>query len=90
VWCAALANGGDHMNYVPISTTSDGVSADAIVWVVDGAQLRAIDGDTGTNIATTTGMGCMNVPSMSFPIAVKNRIVVAALGNVCSWSVNGN
>ncbi len=90
VWCAALANGGNHMNYVPISTTSDGVSADAIVWVVDGAQLRAIDGDTGANIATTTGAGCMNIPSMSYPIAVKNRIVVAALGNLCSWSVNGN
>jgi hypothetical protein len=26
---------------------------------------------------------------MSFPIAVKNRIVVAALGHLCSWSVNG-
>jgi hypothetical protein len=29
------------------------------------------------------------VPSMSFPIAVKNRIVVAALGHLCSWSING-
>jgi len=26
---------------------------------------------------------------MSFPIAVKNRIVVSALGHLCSWSVGG-
>jgi len=26
---------------------------------------------------------------MSFPIAAKNRIVVSALGHLCSWSVDG-
>jgi hypothetical protein len=29
------------------------------------------------------------IPSMSFPIAVKNRIVVSALGHLCSWSIHG-
>jgi hypothetical protein len=88
VWCAPNAGGG-HMNYPPISTTSDGVSADPLVWFVHGSQLEAVDGDTGTPVVTTTGAACDNVPSMSFPIAAKNRIVVSALGHLCSWSVNG-
>jgi hypothetical protein len=78
------------MNYPPISTTTDGVSADAMVWFVNGTQLSAVDGDTGASIVTTAGAPCSGVPSMSFPIAVKNRIVVAALGHLCSWSPNGN
>jgi hypothetical protein len=88
VWCAPNAGGG-HMNYPPISTTTDGVSADAIVWFVNGSQLSAVDGDTGKAIFTTKGAPCNGVPSMSFPIAAKNRIVVSALGHLCSWSVNG-
>jgi hypothetical protein len=87
-WCAPNAGGG-HTNYPPISTTSDGVSADALVWFINGSQLTAVDGDTGNVVVTTTGAACDSVPSMSFPIAVKNRIVVAALGHLCSWSVNG-
>ncbi len=88
VWCAPNAGGG-HMNYPPISTTSDGVSADALVWFMNGSQLMAVDGDTGKEVVTTSGATCDGVPSMSFPIAVKNRIVVAALAHLCSWSVNG-
>jgi hypothetical protein len=89
VWCAPNAGGG-HMNYPPISTTSDGNAADAIVWFVNGGQLTAVDGDSGAKIFTTTGTSCDMVPSMSFPIAVKNRIVVSALGHLCSWSPNGS
>ena len=88
VWCAPNAGGG-HMNYPPISTTTDGVSADALVWFMNGSQLEAVDGDTGKEVVTTSGAACDGVPSMSFPIAVKNRIVVSALGHLCSWSVNG-
>jgi hypothetical protein len=87
-WCAPNAGGG-HMNYPPISTTTDGVSADALVWFVSGAQVAAVDGDTGSPVVTTTGAPCDGVPSMSFPIAVKNRIVVSALGHLCSWSPGG-
>jgi len=87
-WCATNSGGG-HLNYPPISTTTDGMSANAIVWVVSGTQLTAIDGDTGKKIFTTTGAPCNNVPSMSFPIAANNRIVVASLNGLCSWSVNG-
>jgi hypothetical protein len=65
------------------------LSADALVWFVDGTQLTAVDGDTGAKIVTTTGAACNRVPSMSFPIAVKNRIVVSALGHLCSWSPGG-
>jgi hypothetical protein len=88
VWCAPNAGGG-HTNYPPISTTTDGNGSNALVWFIAGNQLRAVDGDTGQTVVTTSGATCDSVPSMSFPIAVKNRIVVAALGHLCSWSVNG-
>jgi hypothetical protein len=88
-WCNPVKAGGGHMNFPPISTTSDGASADALVWFVEGSQLAVVDGDTGSRIFTTTGAACANVPSMSFPIAVKNRIVVSALGHLCSWSIGG-
>jgi hypothetical protein len=88
-WCTANAFGGGHVNYPPISTTSDGVSADPIVWFLSGTQLTGLNGDTGANLVTTTGAPCMGVPSMSFPIAVKNRIVVFAMDHLCSWSVGG-
>jgi hypothetical protein len=87
-WCAAVA-GGDKLNYPPISTTTDGASANAMVWFVNGAQLTAVDGDTGNVLVTTKGAPCNMVPSMSYPIAAKNRIVVYALGHLCSWSPNG-
>jgi len=89
VWCAPNVGGG-HMNYPPISTTTDTAGANALVWFVSGAQLTAVDGDTGQKVVTTTGAACDAVPSMSFPIAVKNRIVVSALGHLCSWSAHGN
>jgi hypothetical protein len=88
VWCAPAA-GGRHMNYVPISTTTDGAAANALVWFVNGTQLTALDGDSGKVVVTTAGAACNGVPSMSFPIAVKNRIVVSALGHLCAWSPNG-
>jgi hypothetical protein len=88
VWCASTAGGG-HNNSPPISTTSDGTSADAIVWFMNGGQLEAVDGDSGQVVFTTTEAKCDSVPSLSFPIAVKNRIVVSALGHLCSWSPNG-
>jgi hypothetical protein len=88
VWCAGSAGGG-HRNYPPISTTTDGASENALVWFVNGNQLSALDGDTGQEVFKTTGTACDSVPSLSFPIAVKNRIVVAALGHLCSWSVDG-
>jgi hypothetical protein len=87
-WCAPNAGGG-HMNYPPISTTNDGMSGNALVWFVGGNQLTAVDGDTGVKVMTTSGAACDAVPSMSFPIAAKNRIVVAALGHLCSWSPKG-
>jgi hypothetical protein len=86
-WCAPNAGGG-HMNYPPISTTSDDKGGNALVWFVAGSQLTAVDGDTGQTVVTTAGPACNNVPSMSFPIAIKNRIVVSALGHLCSWSIH--
>jgi hypothetical protein len=88
VWCAANAGGG-HTNYPPISTTTDDAGGNALVWFVGDGQLTAVDGDTGQKVVTTTGASCDMIPSMSFPIAVKNRIVVSALGHLCSWSIHG-
>jgi hypothetical protein len=88
-WCAPVGSGGGSMNFPPISTTSDGASANPIVWFLAGSQLSAVDGDTGAPIFTTTGAACNNIPSQSYPIAVKNRIVVFALGQLCSWSPGG-
>jgi hypothetical protein len=90
VWCNPVAAGGGHMNFPPVSTTTDGASANALVWFVEGSQLAVVNGDSGARIFTTKGAACSNVPSMSFPIAVKNRIIVAALGHLCSWSVGGS
>jgi hypothetical protein len=87
-WCAPNSGGG-HMNYPPISTTTDGLSANAMVWFINGSQLEAVDGDTGKVVFTTTGAACNSIPSMAFPIAAKNRIVVSALGHLCSWSPGG-
>ena len=87
VWCAPTAGGG-HMNSSPISTTTDG-TANPIVWFVNGSQINAVDGDTGASLVKTTGAACAMIPSLSFPIAVKNRIVVSALGHLCSWSIDG-
>jgi hypothetical protein len=88
-WCTGNQWGGGHMNYPPISTTTDGVSADALVWFMSAGQLEVVDGDSGMPVFTTTGAACNNLPSMSFPIAVNNRIVVASLSGLCSWSPNG-
>jgi hypothetical protein len=57
--------------------------------VAGGNQLTGVDGEDGGVLVQTTGAPCTDVPSMSFPIAVKNRIVVAALGHLCSWSIDG-
>jgi hypothetical protein len=88
-WCAANNAGNGDNWYPPVSTTSDGVSADPIVWFLSGNQLTGVNGDTGAVLVQTTGTACSTVPSLSFPIAVHNRIVVASIGHLCSWSVNG-
>ena len=77
-----------HQNGPPVSTTTDGNEANAMVWFMNGSQLSAIDGDTGAAVFTTTGAGC-DTPNMSFPIAVNGRIVVASNGGLCSWSPGG-
>jgi hypothetical protein len=84
VWCAAVGvNTGP--NGPPISTSSDGGDANPLVWFMNGPQLSAVDGDTGAFVVTTSGPACAT-PNMSFPIAVKGRIVVATDGKLCSWS----
>jgi hypothetical protein len=94
-WCADNEVGTGSRWFPPISTTSDGVSADPIVWFLSSAatagsnQLTAVNGDDGTVLFQTTGTACPTVPSLSFPIAVKGHIVVAAIGHLCSWSVGG-
>jgi hypothetical protein len=88
-WCVANKSGGGHMNYPPISTTTDGNNTDAIVWYFDGQTLHGVNGDNGMPIVTAMGQCASTIPSMSFPLAVKNRIVVGTLGGVCSFSPGG-
>jgi hypothetical protein len=78
-WCAPI---GSHTQ--PIATTSDGKN-DAIVWFMDGQNLVGVDGDTGTNVTTATGV-CAAVRQWTSPIAVKGRIIVGADNRLCSWS----
>ena len=89
-WCAAVnGNTGDvHQNGPPISTTTDGNAANALVWFMNGSQLSAVDGDTGAPVFTTNGAAC-GTPNMSFPIAANGRVVVASGGGLCSWSPSG-
>jgi hypothetical protein len=95
-WCVANDIGTGNLQFPPISTTTDGVSANPIVWFLtksttSGAyQLEGVNGDNGDPLVTTTGTPCATVPSISFPIAVHGRIVVSAIGQLCSWSLGGN
>jgi hypothetical protein len=92
-WCAAAANsgGGNQYNEPPISTTSDGGCADALVWFNNGGGLTVVDGETGAPLAQQpTGSCPYGIEKMSWPIAVKNRIIVAGDGGLCAWSINGN
>jgi hypothetical protein len=79
-WCAPGPSGST----APIATTTDGKS-DAIVWYVNGGQLRGVDGDTGESVAMPSG-NCGTVNRWTSPIAVKGRIVAGANGTLCSWS----
>jgi hypothetical protein len=88
-WCVANKSGGGHMNYPPISTTTDGNNMNAIVWYFDGQTLHGVNGDNGMPIVTAMGQCASTIPSMSFPLALKNRIVVGTLGGVCSFSPGG-
>ena len=85
-WCAPaeLNNGDKFQNEPPISTTSDGAAADPLVWFMNGAQLTAVDGETGAPVVTTSGAACQP-ENMNFPIAVKGRILVAAVDKLCAW-----
>ena len=88
-WCASNGGqGGGTSNHPPMSTTSDGTN-DPIVWFTDNGQLTGVDGETGAHLVTTSGTSCDSLFSMSFPIAVKGRVVVAALGHLCAWSLDG-
>jgi hypothetical protein len=57
-WCAPNSQGGGHLNYPPISTTTDGVSANAIVWFMNGSQLSGGRRRHRRPVVTTTGAAC--------------------------------
>ncbi len=95
-WCVDNEVGSGNMQFPPISTTTDGISANPIVWFLTGSstsgayQLMGVNGDNGDTLVTTSGTPCATVPSISFPIAVHGRIVVSAIGSLCSWSLGGH
>jgi hypothetical protein len=79
VWCAAAGSAS------PISTTTDGHS-EALVWFMAGNKLKAVDGDTGAPVFSSTET-CAGVRQWTSPIAVKGRIITGADGHLCAWSV---
>ena len=81
-WCAGF-NGGETS---PIATTTDG-KKDPIVWIMDGGELRAMDGDTGATIYSSSET-CSGIRKWTSPIAVKGRIVAGGDKHLCSWSAH--
>jgi outer membrane protein assembly factor BamB len=83
-WCAGY-NGGERG---PIVTTTDGVN-DAIVWIMDDDELRAIDGENGKTLWSSTAPDtCSGIRKWTSPIAVKGRIIAGGDGHLCSWSAH--
>jgi hypothetical protein len=81
-WCAGFSGGETS----PIATTTDG-KKDPIVWIMDGGELRAMDGDTGSTIYSSTET-CSGIRKWTSPIAVKGRIVAGGDKHLCSWSAH--
>ena len=82
-WCSAIAG---NASTAPIATTTDGTS-NAIVWFINNANtLKALDGDTGTQILNSSAT-CASVQRWTSPIALNNKIVVGGNGHLCSWSL---
>ena len=82
-WCSAIAGSA---STAPIATTTDGTN-NAIVWFINNANtLKALDGDTGTQICNSSST-CSNVQRWTSPIALNNKIVVGGNGHLCSWSL---
>jgi hypothetical protein len=76
-WCAQGTEA------TPIATSTNG-SAETVVWFMNGAQLKGVDGDTGATIYA--GGNCTNVRKWTSPIAVGGRIITGSDGKLCSWS----
>jgi len=87
-WClpiGGLEDSAGGRTSAPMITTTDGMS-DPIVWIMSGATLVGVDGDTGTMVAMTGTCGPPH--HWTAPIAVKGRIIVGVDGRLCSWSVH--
>jgi outer membrane protein assembly factor BamB len=81
-WCAGFSGGETS----PIATTTDGKS-NPTVWFIDSDELRALDGDSGETIYTSSET-CSGVRKWTSPIAVKGRIVAGGDDHLCSWSAH--
>ena len=83
-WCSAISG---NASTAPMATTTDG-TANAMVWFINNANtLKALDGDTGTQIFNGTNSTCSNVQRWTTPIALNNKIVVGGNSHLCSWSM---
>jgi hypothetical protein len=78
-WCSSVDG-----ETSPIVTTTDG-KTDAVVWWVNGGNLKGVDGDTGAMVFS--GGGACAVQRWTSPIAARGaRIVAGGGGKLCSWS----
>jgi hypothetical protein len=85
-WCSAISGS---QSTAPIVTTTDDTS-NAVVWFINnasgGGNLKALDGDTGTQLYNSSNT-CTNVQRWTSPIALNNKIVVGGNAHLCSWSL---
>ncbi|HXI57094.1 MAG TPA: hypothetical protein VNO55_13595 [Polyangia bacterium] len=87
-WCLPIGGLEDTAcgrTSAPMVTTTDGTS-DTIVWIMSGATLVGVDGDSGAMIYS--GGNCGPPHHWTAPIAVKGRIVVGVDGRLCAWSAH--
>jgi hypothetical protein len=84
-WCGSWAGNGG-----PISSNTSVGGADSIVWSFGAAGnggLAAFDGDTGTNLLSTTTSVSGTVRHWTSPIIAKGRIYVAGDGKVYAFTL---
>jgi hypothetical protein len=79
-WCG----GSGSSTGSPIVTTTDG-TADSIVWFVAGGNLVGLDGETGAELVSVSGIGMSN--KWQTPIVAKGRIYFAAANQVYAFSL---
>jgi hypothetical protein len=90
-WCANISTDENVTRRSPVSTNSNAVGADPIVWFLNGAALNAYNGETGAVVYPPPGVTaatCDGVQKFTAPIVADGHVVVGGNGHLCSFSVH--